>query len=49
MAVELFGAANIVVFAIACVIAYVTSAQRGIYHGQRIDTRKGEPGRQRRE
>jgi H+/Cl- antiporter ClcA len=49
MAVELFGAANIVVFAIACVIAYVISAHRGIYHSQRIDTRKGDPGSQRRE
>jgi len=49
MAVELFGAANIVVFAIACVVAYVASAHRGIYHSQRIDTRKGDSSRQPRE
>jgi H+/Cl- antiporter ClcA len=41
MAVELFGAGPIVLFASACVIAYVTSAHRGIYHTQRIDTPKG--------
>jgi H+/Cl- antiporter ClcA len=48
MAVELFGSANIVVFAIACVIAYVTSAHRGIYHGQRVDTPKAPGSGQRR-
>lgn len=41
MAVELFGAANIVLFATACVVAYVTSSHRGIYNSQRVDTPKG--------
>lgn len=41
MAVELFGAGNIAPFAIACVIAYITSSHRGIYNSQRIDTPKG--------
>ncbi len=41
MAVELFGSGPIVLFAVACVIAYVTSSHRGIYHSQRIDTPKG--------
>ncbi len=49
MAVELFGAANIVVFAIACVVAYVFSSHRGIYHGRRIDTPKGPHGSEHRE
>jgi len=44
MAVELFGPDLIVLFAIACVIAYVTSSHRGIYHSQRIDTPKGALG-----
>jgi H+/Cl- antiporter ClcA len=41
MAVELFGAGAIVLYAVACVIAYVASAHRGIYNSQRIDTPKG--------
>ena len=28
------------IFAVACVVAYVTSAHRGIYETQRIDTPK---------
>ncbi len=41
MAVELFGGANVVLFAVACVIAYFTSSHEGIYRSQRIDTPKG--------
>ena len=41
MALELFGAANVVFFAIACVISYFASAHRGIYNSQRIGTPKG--------
>jgi H+/Cl- antiporter ClcA len=44
MAVEIFGAANIVLFAIACVIAYIASSQRGLYHTQRVDTPKHAVG-----
>ena len=44
MAVELFGASNIVFFAVACVIAYVASAHRGIYTSQRVDTPKSAAG-----
>lgn len=40
MAVELFGAGNVVLFAIACVVSYVASSHRGIYRTQRIDTYK---------
>lgn len=40
MGIELFGAAVIPYLAVGCVIAYVTSAHRGIYGAQRIDTAK---------
>ena len=40
MAVELFGAGNVVLFAIACVISYVASSHRGIYSSQRVSIRK---------
>ncbi len=40
MAVELFGAGNVVLFAIACVISYIASSHRGIYSSQRVGTRK---------
>jgi H+/Cl- antiporter ClcA len=38
IAVELFGAPLAVPAAIACIVAYVVSAERGIYASQRIDT-----------
>ncbi|GAC1596506.1 MAG: voltage-gated chloride channel family protein [Acidimicrobiales bacterium] len=41
MGVELFGAAPIVLLAVACVVSYVFSSHRGIYGAQRIDTPKG--------
>jgi len=44
MAVEIFGAANIVLFAIVCVVAYIASSHRGLYHAQRVDTPKHATG-----
>jgi H+/Cl- antiporter ClcA len=41
MGVELFGGDLIVVFAIGCLVAYVTSSRRGIYTTRRIHTAKG--------
>lgn len=38
IAVELFGASLAVPAAIACIVSYVVSAERGIYASQRIDT-----------
>jgi H+/Cl- antiporter ClcA len=40
MAIELFGAPIAVPAAIGCIVAYVVSAERGIYSSQRIDTPK---------
>lgn len=40
MGAELFGADGFVLFAVACVVSYVFSPHRGIYHAQRIDTPK---------
>lgn len=40
MAVELFGGECVLYYAIACVIAYLSSGHAGIYHSQRIDTPK---------
>ena len=40
MGVELFGSGPVVVLAVACVVAYVFSAHRGIYGAQRLDTPK---------
>jgi H+/Cl- antiporter ClcA len=41
MGIELFGSGAIAPFAVACVVAYVFSAHRGIYGSQRVDTPKG--------
>lgn len=41
MGVELFGGGGVVMFAIACVVAYIFSSHRGIYGSQRIDSPKG--------
>lgn len=41
MGAELFGADGLVLFAVACVIAYVISSHRGIYGSQRLVTPKG--------
>jgi H+/Cl- antiporter ClcA len=41
MGVELFGSQGLVLFAVACVVAYVFSSHRGIYGAQRVDTPKG--------
>jgi H+/Cl- antiporter ClcA len=41
MGVELFGSQGLVLFAVACVVAYVFSSHRGIYGSQRVDTPKG--------
>jgi H+/Cl- antiporter ClcA len=41
MGVELFGAAPVVLLAVACVVSYVFSSHRGIYGSQRVDTAKG--------
>jgi H+/Cl- antiporter ClcA len=38
IAIELFGASLAVPAAIACIVSYVVSAERGIYASQRIDT-----------
>ncbi len=40
MGAELFGADGFVLFAVACVVSYVFSSHRGIYHSQRIGTPK---------
>jgi len=40
MAAELFGGAGIAYFAVACVLAYLTSGLEGIYRAQRLDTPK---------
>ena len=40
MGAELFGADGFVLFAVACVVSYVFSSHRGIYHSQRVDTPK---------
>jgi len=40
MGVELFGAAALPYLAVACAVAYVFSAHRGIYEAQRVDTPK---------
>jgi H+/Cl- antiporter ClcA len=40
MAVELFGAGPIVLFAVACIASYVVTGERGIYGTQRVDTPK---------
>jgi len=45
MAVELFGGAGIPYFAVACVLAYLSSGHEGIYRGQRLDTPKHRPPR----
>jgi H+/Cl- antiporter ClcA len=43
MGVELFGAAPIVLLAIACAASYVVTGERGIYGTQRVDTPKAAP------
>ena len=40
MGAELFGADGFVLFAVGCVVSYVFSSHRGIYHSQRVDTPK---------
>ncbi|MCU1457823.1 MAG: voltage-gated chloride channel protein [Actinomycetia bacterium] len=44
MGIELFGSGPAVLFAVACVVAYIFSSHRGIYGSQRVDTSKGPPG-----
>ena len=44
MGIELFGSGPVVLFAVACVIAYIFSSHRGIYGSQRVDTSKGPAG-----
>jgi H+/Cl- antiporter ClcA len=41
MGAELFGADGLVLYAVACVIAYVFSSHRGIYTAQRLASAKG--------
>ncbi len=41
MGIELFGSGAMVYFAVACVVSYVFSSHRGIYHTQRIAVSKG--------
>lgn len=41
MAAELFGSGSVVLAAIACTVAYVSSGHRGIYGSQRIHAAKG--------
>ncbi len=43
---ELFGSGAVVYFAVACVVSYVFSSHRGIYHAQRVAVGKGseDPG-----
>jgi H+/Cl- antiporter ClcA len=41
MGVELFGGEHVLLYAVACFIAYYCSGHNGIYHSQRIDVRKG--------
>ncbi|WP_413557239.1 voltage-gated chloride channel family protein [Bdellovibrio sp. HCB209] len=40
MAMELFGTNGAVFFAVACVISYLSSGHKGIYHSQRIGVKK---------
>lgn len=40
MAVEMFGGANIIYYAMGCIIAYVASGHTGIYTSQRIEAPK---------
>jgi H+/Cl- antiporter ClcA len=44
MGAELFGADGLVLYAVACVVAYVFSSHRGIYTSQRLATAKGAAG-----
>jgi H+/Cl- antiporter ClcA len=44
MGIELFGSGPVVLFAVACVVAYIFSSHRGIYGSQRVDTSKGPAG-----
>jgi len=44
MGVELFGSGAVVYFATACVVSFVFSSHRGIYHTQRIPEPDAEPG-----
>ena len=44
MAVELFGGDYVLYFAVACILAYLTSGHAGIYRAQRIDTPKTHAG-----
>jgi H+/Cl- antiporter ClcA len=43
MGVELFGGSGVVLFGVACVLAYIFSSHRGIYESQRVEVAKG-PG-----
>jgi H+/Cl- antiporter ClcA len=40
LGIELFGAENILYYAISCVVAYYFSRDKGIYHAQRVEVSK---------
>jgi H+/Cl- antiporter ClcA len=40
LGVELFGAENILYYAVSCILAYCFSGDKGIYHAQRVEVSK---------